>query len=82
MQVDIRCAKCGSKNLVVRTSDRMTMHSTSSIVYCNSCHACKMQVMSEIVQVEIASYEQSDAVMRLNKPLDETDPNQIEMPMN
>ncbi|WP_439327871.1 hypothetical protein [Lonepinella sp. BR2357] len=79
-QVDIRCSKCGSKNLAVRTSERMTMHSTSTILFCHNCHACKLHVMTEIVAVEIASYERSDQAMRINKPLDETDPNQLEIP--
>lgn len=78
-QVDIRCPKCGSQNLKVRTSERMTMHSTKTLLFCHSCNACKVEVMAQITQVAIANYENNEAAMRINKPLDQTDERQIEI---
>ncbi|WP_424404770.1 hypothetical protein [Pasteurella sp. PK-2025] len=78
-QVDIRCPKCGSSNLKVRTSERMTMHSSKTLLFCHNCNACKIEVMSEITQVAIANYEINEDAMRVNKPLDQTDERQIEI---
>ncbi|MFY1027616.1 hypothetical protein ACE4RU_07765 [Actinobacillus seminis] len=79
-QVDIRCTKCGASKLSVRTSERMTMHSTKSILFCQNCHCCKMEVISAVTGVSIATYEDSEEAMRVNRPLDQTDERQVEIP--
>lgn len=79
MKVHIKCPKCGSENIFVRTSERLSKLSTRSFGYCSGCRECRFKVMSEIVEVETANFESNQKAMLGNKPLDETDERQIEI---
>lgn len=79
MKVHVTCPKCGSENIYVRTSDKLSKLSTRTLGYCNGCRACRFKVMSEIVEVETANFESNQKAMMGSKPLDQTDERQIEI---
>lgn len=80
VKVHVKCPKCGSENVFVRTSERLSKLSTRSFGYCSGCRECRFKVISEIVEVETASFETNQQAMLGSKPLDETDTRQVEIP--
>ncbi|MBF0752130.1 MULTISPECIES: hypothetical protein [unclassified Pasteurella] len=79
MKVNVTCPKCGSTNIFVRTSEKLSKLSTRTLGYCHGCHECRFKVMSEIVEVETADFNPNQKAMMGSKPLDQTDERQIEI---
>ncbi|MFQ1015818.1 hypothetical protein [Avibacterium paragallinarum] len=78
MQVDLPCLNCGSKNVRVRTSQRIGMRTIKILAICNNCGA-RNHVGAEILKLETPIYHERAEALRINKPLAQTDPNQQDL---
>lgn len=72
--IDHFCTNCGSKNLRVRTSEKIGLLAIESVLYCNSC-STEMKVMSQITRVRTPVYQERPEALRINKILREADLN-------
>lgn len=75
----IKCKKCGSSNLKVRTSQRVTANTVATEAFCQSCFT-QNTIHSEIVRVRIPLFKECAEALKHDKPFDEVNPNQIEIP--
>ncbi|WP_032092084.1 hypothetical protein [Necropsobacter rosorum] len=78
MQVDHKCANCGSKNIRVRTSEKISLLLIDLIAYCNNC-GTELKVQSQIVRVRTPIYNERPEALRINKPLNQIDSRQQEI---
>ncbi len=79
--INVHCGNCNSKDLRVRTSDRVGMRSGWTTVICNNCGA-RSHVLWEVTKLETATYEERKEFLSANKPLNQIDPNQEDLPID
>lgn len=72
--IDHFCTNCGSKNLRVRTSEKIGLLAIKSAIYCNNC-GTELQTLSQIVRVRTPVYHERPEALRINKILREADLN-------
>lgn len=80
MQIAHKCTNCGSENIRVRTSEKMSMLAVEVLAYCNNC-GTELKVQSQIVRVRTPTYHVRDDAMSTNKPLNQCDIRQINIPI-
>ena len=78
MNVDHKCANCGSNNIRVRTSEKIGLLSIDVLAYCNNC-GTELKVQSQVVRVRTPSYTERPEALRANKVLNQIDSRQIEI---
>ena len=64
--IDHFCTNCGSKNLRVRTSEKIGLLAIKSAIYCNNC-GTELQTLSQIVRVRTPVYHERPEALRTNK---------------
>ncbi|HGO5854835.1 TPA: ogr/Delta-like zinc finger family protein [Mannheimia haemolytica] len=80
-KVLIECPNCGQHQFYVRSSEKMTRLTRSSSCICRNCNA-KLRVQTEVVKVELPNYVDTPEALRANKPYNQIDPNQADLPLN
>lgn len=79
--INVHCGNCNSKDLRVRTSERVGMRTGSALFVCNSCGA-RSHMLWEVTKLETPIYEERKEFLRVNKPLIQIDPNQADLPID
>ena len=78
MNVDHKCANCGSNNIRVRTSEKIGLLSIDVLAYCNNC-GTELKVQSQITRVRTPIYNDRPEALSANKPLNQIDERQQEI---
>lgn len=76
--IDHFCTNCGSKNLRVRTSEKVGLLAIDVTLYCNNC-GTELKVLSQITRVRTPVYHERPEALRINKILREADLNTPDM---
>lgn len=79
--IDHICLNCESKNLRVRTSQKVGLRTIDVLLICNNCGA-RNHVLSEIYKLETPIYNERPEALRINKVLLKIDPNQQDLPLD
>lgn len=79
--INCECGNCGSKDLRVRTSEKVGLRVGRALLICNNCGA-KNHLMWENVKLETPIFNEREEFLRANKPLIKIDPRQNEIPMD
>ena len=66
--MDHECVNCGSKNMRVRTSEKIGLLLINATWYCNSC-GTEHQISSQITKVRTPTYHERPEALRISKPL-------------
>ncbi|AGQ24345.1 hypothetical protein F382_02045 [Mannheimia haemolytica D153] len=74
MNLDHTCTNCKSKNLRVRTAEKIGLLTIQAVTYCNNC-GTEQLVQSQIIRVRTPIYKERPEAMRINKCLMEADLN-------
>lgn len=80
MKVLIECPNCGQVQFFVRTSEKFSRLTRRTVGVCRNCNA-KVTVQSEITKVELPNYVDTPQALRANKPYNQIDPNQGDLPL-
>lgn len=75
--MDHQCANCGSRNMRVRTSEKIGILTIDAVWYCNNC-GTEHQIKSQIVRVRTPIYQERPEALRISKPLIKTDTQTID----
>lgn len=76
--IDHFCTNCGSKNLRVRTSEKIGLLAIDVMLYCNNCNS-ELKVLSQITRVRTPVYHERPEALRINKILKEADLNTLDL---
>nr|DAK78130.1 MAG TPA: transcription factor IIS-like protein [Bacteriophage sp.] len=77
--INCTCGNCGSKDLRVRTSERVGLRTGSALLICNSCGA-RNYLMWEQVRLETPTFHERSEYLGAVRPLLQMDERQIEIP--
>lgn len=78
MKIDHICTKCESKNIRVRTSQKIGLLVVEAVGYCIDC-GTELKVQSQIIRVRTPSYTERPEALRVNKVLNKIDERQLEL---
>ncbi|AWX15582.1 hypothetical protein CEP48_05075 [Mergibacter septicus] len=73
--IDMRCLNCGSSNLRVRTSQKVSLRTINVMLICNNCGS-RNHVLAEVLKLETPIYNERQEALSINKPLIQVDLNQ------
>ncbi|SUT91475.1 hypothetical protein [Actinobacillus lignieresii] len=77
VSINLDCPVCGSSTLKVRTSQKIGMLVTQAKCYCPSCLSVS-DISAEITRTYTANWNERPEIKRINKPLKQVDPNQLD----
>lgn len=81
MKVLIECPNCGQVQFFVRTSEKMSRLTRKTTGMCRNCNA-EVTAVTEITKVRLPNYVDTPQALQANKPYNQIDPNQGNLPLD
>lgn len=77
VSINLSCPVCGNKDLKTRTSQKVGLLAAQTVAYCPSCFSI-MNITGAIEKTKTATWTERPEIHRINKPLKQVDPNQLD----
>lgn len=77
VSVNLSCPICGNKDLKVRTSEKVGMLTAQTKAFCPSCLSV-FDISASIERAKTAAWTERPEIYRINKPLKQVDPSQLD----
>ena len=77
VSVNLSCPVCGNNDLKAGRSTKVGLFVAQTVAYCPSCFSI-MNITGAIEKTKTATWTERPEIHRINKPLKQVDPNQLD----